>query len=111
MTHGTHPPGTNHPAADELTRWARFVRSHLPMVVVTLVVIAAVVLVLADRWRKGALVFGVATLIAGGFRLLLPEARVGLLAVRSRTFDVAALGTVGAVVVLLAVTIDPLGTG
>ena len=84
---------------------------HLPMLVVVLVVVVAVVLVLADRWRRGALVFGAATLLAGGFRLALPEARVGLLAVRGRRFDSAALLFVGTAIVALAASIDPLGTG
>ena len=47
-------------------------------------VLVAVVFVLADRWRRGAFVFGLATLLAAGFRLFLPTERVGLLAVRGR---------------------------
>ncbi|MBY6365774.1 DUF3017 domain-containing protein [Rhodococcoides corynebacterioides] len=77
---------------------------------VAAVVVAAVVLVLADRWRRGAFVFGIAVLVAAALRLLLTEDRVGVLAVRSRTFDVVSMALVGGAVVWLAVSIDPLGT-
>ncbi|MBH0777487.1 DUF3017 domain-containing protein [Nocardia bovistercoris] len=81
------------------------------MVVVTLVIVAAVVLVASDRWRRGALFFGGATLLAAAFRLCLPTARVGLLAVRSRPFDVATLTLLGSVIVTLAATISTVGVG
>lgn len=85
-------------------------RRQLPVLMVAAVVVAAVVLVLADRWRRGAFVFGIAVLVAAALRLLLTEDRVGVLAVRSRTFDVVSMALVGGAVVWLAVSIDPLGT-
>ncbi|MET7768575.1 DUF3017 domain-containing protein [Nocardia sp. NPDC005366] len=81
------------------------------MVVVTLVIVLAVVFVASDRWRRGALFFGGATLLAAAFRLCLPTARVGLLAVRSRPFDVAALGLLGSAIVTIAATISTVGVG
>ncbi|GGL24447.1 hypothetical protein GCM10011588_44040 [Nocardia jinanensis] len=92
-------------------RWAGFFRCHLPMVVVAVVVLIAVVFVAQDRWRRGAFFFGGATLIAAAFRLCLPTARVGLLAVRSKPFDVGALTLLGGAVVFLAATINTLGVG
>lgn len=89
----------------------QFLRCHLPMVVVTAVVVLAVVFVAWDRWRRGALFFGGATLLAAAFRLCLPTARVGLLAVRSKPFDVAALSLLGAAIVFIAATINTLGIG
>ncbi len=86
-------------------------RANLPMVAVLVVIAVAAVLVMWDRWRRGATVFGVATLLAGACRLVLTDDQVGLLAVRSRSFDTAALLTVGAVIVVLAASIDPLGSG
>ena len=41
---------------------------------------------------------------------LVPENRIGLLAVRSRAFDVSALALVGGAIVFLSASIDPLGT-
>ncbi len=98
-------------AGRQSSAWGQFLRCHLPMVVVTLVIVVAVVFVAQDRWRRGALFFGGATLLAAAFRLCLPTARVGLLAVRSRPFDVAALTLLGSVIVTLAATITTIGVG
>ena len=81
------------------------------MVVVTVVILVAVVLVLSDRWRRGAVVFGAATLLAGAIRIALPTDRVGLLAVRGQRFDAAALLVIGTAIVWLAASIESLGTG
>ncbi|OZD67835.1 hypothetical protein CH263_10450 [Rhodococcus sp. 06-1059B-a] len=86
------------------------IRKNLPLLAVMVVLAAALALVLADRWRRGSFVLGVATLLAAGFRLCVPENRVGLLAVRSRGFDVSALALVGGAIVFLSSSIDPLGT-
>ncbi|MBU3061625.1 DUF3017 domain-containing protein [Nocardia sp. NEAU-G5] len=64
-----------------------------------------------DRWRRGALFIGGAPLLAAVLRLVLPEARVGLLAVRSRPFDVGAYAVLGGTIIALAVTISTLGIG
>ncbi|MBM7460024.1 DUF3017 domain-containing protein [Rhodococcus coprophilus] len=92
-------------------RALRFARLNLPLIAVALVIALAVALVLADRWRRGAFVFGGATILAGLLRWVLDESRVGVLAVRSKGFDVGALLVVGGVIVALAASIDPLGTG
>ncbi|RVW11471.1 DUF3017 domain-containing protein [Prescottella agglutinans] len=88
----------------------QFVRRNLPILAVLLVVAAAFVLVLADRWRRGALVLGGAMLLAAVLRAVVSPERVGLLAVRGKGFDVAAMTVVGAAIIALAVSIDPLGT-
>jgi hypothetical protein len=100
-----------HTPHEELTRTGRFVRGHLPMVAVALVMLAALVLVVQDRWRRGAGVLGAAVLLGAVFRLVLPEARVGLLAVRGRGFDVTAMAAVGSAIIALTATIASLGTG
>ncbi|WP_067860626.1 DUF3017 domain-containing protein [Nocardia shimofusensis] len=92
-------------------RAGRFLRRNLPMVAVVLVVLVAVVFVASDRWRRGALIFGGAALLGAALRLFLPTVRVGLLAVRSKPFDVGALTLLGSSIVFLAVTINTLGVG
>lgn len=94
-----HPSGTG----------GQFLRVHLPMVLVAVVVAVAVVFVAGDRWRRGAFFFGGATLLAAALRLALPTARVGLLAVRSKPFDVAALTLLGSAILFIAATISSLG--
>ncbi len=91
-------------------RVTQFLRRNLPMVAVLLVVAAAFVLVLADRWRRGALILGGAMLLAAVLRAVVSPDRVGLLAVRGKGFDVAAMTVVGAAIIALAASIDPLGT-
>ena len=55
---------------------AQLLRHHLPLLTVAAVLVLAVLLVANDRWRRGALVLGVATLLAAALRLCLPTERV-----------------------------------
>ncbi|AHH15868.1 hypothetical protein DUF 3017 [Nocardia nova SH22a] len=89
----------------------RFLQVHLPMLLVVVVLLVAVVFVAQDRWRRGAFFIGGATLLAAALRLCLPTARVGLLAVRSRPFDIGAYTVLGGAIVVLAATISSLGVG
>lgn len=92
-------------------RFARRVFSgQWPILVVGLSLLAAFVLVAAGYWRRGALVMAIAVGMASALRLTLPEDRVGLLAVRGRTVDVATTAAVSAIMLYIAWTIDPLGT-
>ncbi len=82
-------------------------RIHAIAPVVTVAVIAAVAMsrVLTQHWRQGAVLLGAALLVAAALRVLLPEDRVGLLAIRSRVIDILCYGGFGVVMVGLAVTI------
>jgi hypothetical protein len=80
------------------------------MLAVLAVVVAGLgVGALAD-WRLGAIIVGVALLLAAGLRLTLRERQAGLLVVRSRGFDAAVLLVLGFALVALANTI-PTGNG
>ena len=81
-----------------------------PILLVGLLLIAAFVLVATGYWRRGALVLAIGVAAAATLRLALPEDRVGLLAVRTRTVDVATTASVSAAMFYIAWTIDPLGT-
>lgn len=91
------------------SRLGQALRDNLPMVVIALVLVVAVVFLAWDRWRRGTFFFGGATLLAAAFRLLLPTERVGLLAVRSKPFDVTWLAVLGSAIIVLAATINSLG--
>ncbi|MFW0784355.1 DUF3017 domain-containing protein [Gordonia sp. CPCC 206044] len=94
-------------------RQARELRRYLvqiPYLVVLLGVLIAALLVVFDRWRRGAFVFGSALLLGAVLRALIPTSRAGLLQVRGRFFDVAAMASVGTLILWLATSIDPLGT-
>ncbi|MGO3326022.1 DUF3017 domain-containing protein [Gordonia sp. (in: high G+C Gram-positive bacteria)] len=97
---------------DELRR-ARRIHGYIvniPFYVVLALVAVAALLVLLDRWRRGAVVFGAALLVAATIRALLPTPRVGLLQIRSRPFDVATMAVLGISVLWLATSIDSLGS-
>ena len=61
-------------------------------------------------WRAGAVIVGLALLLAAGLRLSLRERQAGFLVVRSRGFDAAVLLALGFALVALANTI-PEGGG
>jgi hypothetical protein len=82
-----------------------------PILLVGLFFIAAVSLVIAGYWRRGALVIGIGVAVAAALRLTLTDERAGLLAVRSKGIDFVTTATVSAGVIYIAWTIDPLGTG
>lgn len=92
------------------TLWQRLYTIHLPLILIGTGLVAAVLLVALDRWRRGTVVFGIVTVVAAVIRLVIAEDRVGVLAVRSRGFDVATLVTLGGLIIWLGVSIAPLGT-
>lgn len=73
-----------------------------PLLVVIVGVGVGLLLVAAERWRSGLVVMGLALVLAGLFRLLLPLRRIGFLAVRSRAIDVTLTTGVGIAVVVIA---------
>jgi hypothetical protein len=81
-----------------------------PILLVGLILVAALGLVIAGYWRRGALVMGIGVGVAAALRLALSEDRAGLLVIRSRTIDFATTATVSATMLYIAWTIDPLGT-
>ncbi|KSU59751.1 DUF3017 domain-containing protein [Gordonia hongkongensis] len=88
----------------------RAVLIQLPYLLVMLGVLAAALLVMFDRWRRGSFVFGAALLVGAVLRAFIPSSQAGLLQVRGKSFDVTAMATVGGVMLWLAASIDSLGT-
>ena len=62
-------------------------------------------LVAFGPWRRGIALVGVALLFASGIRLVVSENEAGMLRVRGRWFDVAALAGVGVALIALATNI------
>ena len=90
--------------------WKAVFRRQWPVLSVAAIGLVALVLVVAGFWRRGALMIGIGVGVAAALRLVLPEDRVGVLAVRSRRLDVATMATLCTAVIYIAWTIDPLGT-
>ena len=86
-------------------------KAQWPILLVGLIFVTAFALVGANFWRRGSLLIGVAVGVAAALRLVLSDDRAGLLVVRSKGIDFVTTATVGAAMVYIAWTIDPLGTG
>ncbi len=86
------------------------VQSQWPILLVGLIFATAFVLVAANFWRRGSLLIGIGVGAAAVLRLMLSEERAGLLAVRSKGTDFVTTAVVGAAMIYIASTIDPLGT-
>ena len=86
-------------------------RGQWPILLVVLTFAAGFALAAANFWRRGALLLGIGVVLAAVLRLALPNGRAGLLVVRSKGIDFVTTATVGAAMVYIAWTIDPLGTG
>ncbi|WP_421841794.1 DUF3017 domain-containing protein [Mycobacterium sp.] len=89
----------------------RTIRAQWPILLIGFIFAAAFVLAGANFWRRGALLIGIGSGFAAALRLALPEKRAGMLVVRGKRFDFVTTATVGAAMVYIASTIDPLGTG
>jgi Protein of unknown function (DUF3017) len=70
-------------------------------------VIAGLVIAIvgSDTWRFGCLVIGASLGIGAVERMVLPRSEAGLLEVRSKPFDVAALGICAAAIIALAIVV------
>jgi hypothetical protein len=82
------------------------VRREWPLAATLGVVLAGLlVAVVFDRFRRGVALIAAAVIFAGWLRALLPESRIGLLRVRSRRTDVAALFVLGVGLLVLALAV------
>ena len=77
----------------------------VPAAVVAVIALVGLGLVLTQHWRRGAVLLGVALLVAAALRVTVPAERVGLLAIRGKAVDVLCYSGFGVAMVLLAATI------
>ncbi|MDE0974408.1 MAG: DUF3017 domain-containing protein [Candidatus Nanopelagicales bacterium] len=66
-----------------------------PISLVLLGIALSMVFVATEHFRRGSLVLAVSVVLATFLRLFLPENQAGMLAVRSRSVDVAVLAVLG----------------
>jgi hypothetical protein len=78
---------------------------HLPFALVIAVALAGMVLVALQHWRRGTAVIGGALLLAAVLRVVLPNERAGLIALRSRGVDGFLYCALGIVILVVALTI------
>jgi hypothetical protein len=106
-------PGPRPPITAERYRRARIRRlfiSNAAYLIVVAFVVAGLVLIAAEFWRRGLVVIGTGAGVGAVARAVLPDHRAGLLRVRSRVFDAAVLAAASAAMLLIAWQISPLGT-
>lgn len=77
----------------------------VPFGLVLLIVLLGFLLVALGHWRRGSVLLGVALMLAAGMRAVVPEERLGLLAIRSRAVDVLLYSGFGLAIILVAATI------
>lgn len=65
---------------------------------------------LTEHWRRATFTLGAAMLWLTALRLTCDSAKLGVLAVRSRTFDAAFTGALGAAMLFLSASVDSLGS-
>ena len=78
-----------------------------PITLVLVVVGASLSTVAFDHFRRGAVLFSFAFVLAFFLRLLLPNSDAGLLAVRSRRVDLLVLGVLALSVSVLSLVVPP----
>jgi hypothetical protein len=84
----------------------RGVLVHVPFGLVLMVVLVALVRIGQAHWREGALLVGVAMVLAATLRAVLSPEAAGLLVVRGRGVDVLTYGAFGVMIILVAATIE-----
>ena len=84
---------------------ARF--GEWPLALVCAVILISLGVASSDHFRRGAVLFSFAIVLAFFLRLLLPDRDAGLLAVRSKRIDLVTLGVLGLAVSLLAFLVPP----
>jgi hypothetical protein len=79
---------------------------HVPFLLVMAVVAIGVLRIVQYHWRQGAVLVGVALLLAAVLRAVLRDERLGLVAVRGRAIDVMTYAAFGTMIIAVAVTIE-----
>jgi len=87
--------------------WPRALYRQWPLLVVLACFALGVLLIIVGHWRRGSMIIGGATGLAGLMRLVLPEDIVGLLVVRGRYWDAAVTGLVGLAIIVLSLIVPP----
>lgn len=75
-----------------------------------LVMVVGLVFLVADRWRRGTVTVGTGMLVLGALRWVVDGEILGVLSVRSRKFDSLFCLAIGASMLLVAVSVDSLGS-
>lgn len=102
MTDDSAPLAEVRPIRPKSPWWAQW-----PLVLVLATMGVSFVFVALDEFRLGSVLLGVSVLVAFVLRLVLPDGRIGLLAVRSKRTDLIVLGALGVALTVFALWVPP----
>jgi hypothetical protein len=77
----------------------------IPLTLVLAVVAVGIFRITQYHWRQGTVLIGGALVLAAALRAMLPESRIGMVALRSRAVDVLLYGGLGIMVMAVSLTI------
>lgn len=80
-------------------------KAQFPFVLVMAVVVVGLVRIVQYYWREGTVLVAGALLLAALLRALLPQDRIGLVAIRGRGVDILLYGGLGVAMMAVALTI------
>jgi hypothetical protein len=86
-------------------RWRSAAGQHLPFALVLAVTGLGILRLVQYHWRQGAVLIGVALLLAALLRVLVSDEQAGLLTIRGRSIDALLYGGLGFAVIVVAMTI------
>ncbi|HEV2777817.1 MAG TPA: DUF3017 domain-containing protein [Actinophytocola sp.] len=81
-------------------------RKHLPLILVLTVAVIGIVRIVQYYWRQGTVLIAVALILAAMLRAMLPNDRIGMVAIRGRGIDVLLYGGLGFAMLAVALTIQ-----
>ncbi|GAA1278820.1 DUF3017 domain-containing protein [Saccharothrix xinjiangensis] len=86
-------------------RWRSAAGRHLPFALVLGVAALGFLRIVQYHWRQGAVLIGVALLVAALLRVLVTDEQAGLIAIRGRSVDALLYSGLGFAVIAVAMTI------
>ncbi|TWP44915.1 DUF3017 domain-containing protein [Lentzea tibetensis] len=86
-------------------RWRSAAGKHLPFALVLGVTLLGLLRIVMYYWREGAVLIGIALLLAALLRMLVTDEQAGLIAIRSRAVDALLYSAFGITVIIVAITI------
>jgi hypothetical protein len=81
------------------------IRDQWPFAAVLLIVAVGLLRIVLYHWRDGTTLIGAGLMVAAVLRMLLPDARAGLLAVRKRRVDIVLYGGFGLMIIYISLSI------
>ncbi len=104
--HGVETAGSPNPRS-VVQRTVRSVVNQWPLAFVLSFCVAGLLVVQANHFRRGTVLFAGGLVLAAALRLVLPGTTAGLLVVRGRWLDVLTLAALGLGVLLTALVVPP----